>query len=430
MNSAINFTSQAISNKSISHRAVMFSSLAVGKSKITGLLEGEDVLATLAAFTAMGVNVSGPSNGELTIEGVGLRGLQAPQDDIDMGNSGTAMRLMCGILAAQNFASKLVGDESLSSRPMKRVTVPLTSMGARTATDDDGSPPIHIRGVETLEPISYKLPMASAQVKSAVLLAGLYADGETCVTEPAPTRDHTERMLKAYGYDCSVTKVSDQVTTVCVKGGGELTATDIDVPADISSAAFFMVAASIVPGSRIVLKHVCVNPTRTGIVDVMRAMGADIRMVNPRAVGGEPVADFEINYVGLKGCEIDPKLVPLAIDEFPIICVAAACAEGTTKISGAEELRHKESDRISVMVEGLRALGAAVEEHKDGMVITGGQLQGGSVQSHHDHRIAMSFAIAGATAKGPVTIEGAEAVRTSFPNLVVQVKEPLANRSH
>ena len=405
-------------DKSISHRAVMLSSIAVGKSKITGLLEGEDVLATLAAFTAMGVNVSGPNNGELTIEGVGLRGLQAPQDDIDMGNSGTAMRLMCGILAAQNFASKLVGDESLSSRPMKRVTVPLTSMGARTATDDDGSPPIHIRGVETLEPISYKLPMASAQVKSAVLLAGLYADGETCVTEPAPTRDHTERMLKAYGYDCSVAKVSDQVTTVCVKGGGELTATDIDVPADISSAAFFMVAASIIPDSRIVLKHVCVNPTRTGIVDVLRAMGANIRMVNPRAVGGEPVADFEVNYVGLKGCEIDPKLVPLAIDEFPIICVAAACAEGTTKISGAEELRHKESDRISVMVEGLRALGAAVEEHKDGMVITGGQLQGGNVQSHHDHRIAMSFAIAGATAQGPVTIEGAEAVRTSFPNFI------------
>lgn len=405
-------------DKSISHRAVMFSSLANGTSHITGLLEGEDVLATLAAFTAMGVKAQGPANGELRIEGVGLRGLQAPEQDIDMGNSGTAMRLMCGILAAQNFASKMIGDESLSSRPMRRVTVPLTSMGARTATDENGCPPIHIRGVEKLEPISYKLPMASAQVKSALLLAGLYADGQTCVTEPAPTRDHTERILKAYGYDCSVEKISEQATTVCVKGGGELTATDIDVPADISSAAFFMVAASIIPGSKIVLEHVCINPTRTGILDVLRAMGADIRLLNPRAAGGEPVADFEVTYVGLKGCDIDPKLVPLAIDEFPVICVAAACAEGVTTISGAEELRHKESDRISVMVEGLRNLGVDVEEHKDGMVVTGGRLKGGEVQSHHDHRIAMSFAIAGAVADEAINIAGAEAVATSFPNFV------------
>ena len=405
-------------DKSISHRAVMFSSLANGTSHITGLLEGEDVLATLAAFTAMGVKAQGPNDGKLTIEGVGLRGLQAPEQDIDMGNSGTAMRLMCGILAAQDFASKMIGDESLSGRPMRRVTVPLTSMGARTATDDNGCPPIHIRGVEKLEPISYKLPMASAQVKSAVLLAGLYADGQTCVTEPAPTRDHTERMLKAYGYECSVEKVSDEVTTVCVEGGGELTATDIDVPADISSAAFFMVAASIVPDSKIVLKHVCVNPTRTGIVEVLRAMGANIRLLNPRAVGGEPVADFEVTYAGLKGCDIDPKLVPLAIDEFPVICIAAACADGVTRISGAEELRHKESDRISVMVEGLRDLGIEVEEHKDGMVVTGGQIQGGEVQSHHDHRIAMSFAIAGAISSETISVQGAEAVATSFPNFV------------
>ena len=403
-------------DKSISHRAVMFSSLANGTSHISGLLEGEDVLATLAAFTSMGVKAQGPHNGELTIEGVGLRGLQAPEQDIDMGNSGTAMRLLCGILAAQSFASKMVGDESLSSRPMRRVTVPLTSMGARTATDENGCPPIHIRGVEKLEPINYKLPMASAQVKSAVLLAGLYADGQTCVTEPAPTRDHTERMLKAYGYECSVEKISEQVTTVCVEGGGALTATDIDVPADISSAAFFMVAASIIPGSKITLEHVCVNPTRTGIVDVLRAMGADIRLLNPRGVGGEPVADFEINYSGLTGCEIDPKLVPLAIDEFPIICVAAACAKGITTISGAEELRHKESDRISVMVEGLRTLGVDVEEHKDGMVVTGGDIKGGQVQSHHDHRIAMSFAIAGAVSEDEVVVHGAEAVATSFPN--------------
>lgn len=405
-------------DKSMSHRAVMFSSLAHGTSHITGLLEGEDVLATLSAFRAMGVSALGPKNGNLTIDGVGMNGLQAPQQDLDMGNSGTAMRLMSGILAAQNFASKLVGDESLSTRPMRRVTVPLTSMGARCATDEDGSPPIHIRGVEKLQPIDYKLPMASAQVKSAVLLAGMYADGETSVTEPAPTRDHTERMLQAYGYECKTEKLNEQVSTIKIKGGGSLTATDIDIPSDISSSAFFMVAASIVPGSKIILEHVCINPTRTGVIDVLKAMGADIKLLKPRAIGGEPVADIQVTYTGLKGCEIDPKLVPLAIDEFPVICVAAACAEGQTTISGAEELRAKESDRISVMVEGLRNIGVEVEERRDGMCIQGGVIQGGSVESHHDHRIAMSFAIAGGVAVNNITINGAETVATSFPNFV------------
>jgi len=405
-------------DKSMSHRAVMFSSLATGTSQITGLLEGEDVMATLAAFRAMGVNATGPENGNLTIDGVGMRGLQAPEQDLDMGNSGTAMRLMSGILAAQTFASKLVGDESLTGRPMRRVTVPLTSMGARCATDENGCPPIHIRGVESLEPITYKLPMASAQIKSAVLLAGLYADGETSVTEPAPTRDHTERMLKAYGYKCETERLSDQASTIRVKGGGELSATNIDIPADISSAAFFMVAASIVPGSSINLEHVCVNPTRTGIVDILKAMGADIRLLNPRAVGGEPVADIQVNYVGLKGCEIDPKLVPLAIDEFPVICIAASCAQGQTIVSGAEELRHKESDRISAMVEGLRNIGVDVEERRDGMVVTGGAITGGSVESFHDHRIAMSFAIAGGVSDVNIVIDGADNVATSFPNFV------------
>lgn len=402
----------------MSHRSVMFSSLAQGTSHITGLLEGEDVMATLQAFRAMGVEADGPVDGKLSIKGVGMRGLLEPEDDLDMGNSGTAMRLMCGILAAQNFASKLIGDESLSGRPMRRVTVPLTSMGALCATDDNGCPPIHIRGVESLEPISYKLPMASAQVKSAVLLAGLYADGETSVTEPAPTRDHTERMLKAYGYECEVEKLSDQAKTIKVKGGGELTATDIDIPADISSAAFFMVAASIVPGSKIVLEHVCVNPTRTGIIDVLKSMGADIRLLNPRAVGGEPVADIQVTYAGLKGCDIDPNLVPLAIDEFPVICVAAACAEGQTVVAGAEELRTKESDRISAMVEGLRNIGVEVEEYRDGMKVTGGGIRGGEVESFHDHRIAMSFAIAGALASEGIVINGADNVATSFPNFV------------
>ena len=405
-------------DKSMSHRAVMFSSLANGTSNISGLLEGEDVMATLAAFRAMGVEAHGPDDGNLTITGVGMRGLSAPEADLDMGNSGTAMRLMCGILAAQNFASKLVGDASLSTRPMRRVTVPLSSMGARCATDEDGCPPIHVRGVEKLEPIDYKLPMASAQVKSAVLLAGLYADGETSVTEPAPTRDHTERMLKAYGYDCETEKLNDQASTIRIKGGGELTATDIDIPSDISSSAFFMVAASIIPGSQIVLEHVCINPTRTGVIDVLKAMGADIKLINPRAIGGEPVADIQVTYVGLKGCEIDPNLVPLAIDEFPVICVAAACAEGVTTVSGAEELRAKESDRISVMVEGLRNIGVEVEERRDGMVVTGGGIKGGTVESHHDHRIAMSFAVAGGVAQEGVTIKGAETVATSFPNFV------------
>lgn len=405
-------------DKSMSHRAVMFSSLANGTSEITGLLEGEDVMATLAAFRAMGVNAQGPDKGRLTVNGVGMRGLQQPEQALDMGNSGTAMRLMAGILAAQNFASTLVGDESLSGRPMRRVTVPLTSMGARCATEEDGCPPIHIRAVEKLEPIGYKLPMASAQIKSAILLAGLYTHGETSVTEPAPTRDHTERMLKAYGYDCITEKINDQVSTIRIKGGGELNATDIDIPADISSAAFFMVAASIVPGSKLTLEHVCVNPTRTGVIDVLRAMGADIKLLNSRSIGGEPVADIQVSYVGLKGAEIDPKLVPLAIDEFPVICIAAACAEGVTTVTGAEELRHKESDRIAAMVEGLRAIGVDVEERKDGMVVTGGAIYGGQVESHHDHRIAMSFAIAGGVSENPIIINDADNVATSFPNFV------------
>jgi 3-phosphoshikimate 1-carboxyvinyltransferase len=429
MNSNLVYSTQAISaplkgsirvpgDKSMSHRAVMFSSLADGTSNIKGLLEGEDVMATLAAFQAMGVTAQGPNNGELTIDGVGMRGLQAPEDALDMGNSGTAMRLISGILAAQNFPSKLVGDESLSGRPMRRVTVPLSSMGARCATDENGCPPIHIRGVDQLEPIDYKLPIASAQIKSAVLLAGLYANGETSVTEPAPTRDHTERMLQAYGYECRTEKLNDQASTVSVTGGGQLTAADIDIPADISSAAFFMVAASIVPGSDLTLEHVGINPTRTGVIDVLREMGADIAFLNERDIGGEPVADIRVRYVGLKGIDIDPKYVPLAIDEFPVLCIAAACADGVTTISEAEELRHKESDRISAMVEGLRALGVDLVEHKDGVEITGGKIHGGDVNSFHDHRIAMAFSVAGAVASESICIDRCENVATSFPNFI------------
>ena len=410
-------------DKSMSHRAVMFSSLAEGTSHISGLLEGDDVLATLAAFRAMGVEAEGPENGKLTIHGVGMHGLQAPEIDLDMGNSGTSMRLMSGILAAQNFASKLVGDESLSARPMRRVTVPLSSMGARIATDEHGCPPIHIRKVESLQPIDYKLPLASAQIKSCVLLAGLYASGQTSVTEPAPTRDHTERMLRAYGYDCEVERHANEVSTIRIIGGGKLIATDIGVPADISSAAFLMVAASIVPGSDITLNNVGINPTRIGIIKILQAMGASIEFVNERQVGDEPVADINIKYVGLKGIEVNPKHVPLAIDEFPVICIAAACAEGETIISGAEELRHKESDRISAMVEGLRAVGVEVEERKDGMTVSGGPIRGGTVQSCHDHRIAMSFAIAGAVSTQSIQIENCDVVATSFPNFIELVKQ-------
>jgi 3-phosphoshikimate 1-carboxyvinyltransferase len=405
-------------DKSISHRSVMFSSLANGTSRVSGLLEGDDVIATLNAFKQMGVKAQGPVDGKLTIEGVGMHGLKRPDGDLDMGNSGTAMRLICGILAAQKFDTSLVGDESLSVRPMKRVTEPLNSMGGQCQTEEDGTPPIQIKPSNNLHGIEYVLPVASAQIKSCLLLAGLYAEGQTKVTEPAPTRDHTERMLKAYGYDCQVEKLDDQRSTATLQGGGELQAADIDVPADISSAAFFIVAASIVPNSDILLKHVGVNPTRTGIIDILLQMGADIEFIDERWIGGEPVADIRVKYRQLQGIEVDPNLIPLAIDEVPILCVAAASAQGDTRISGAEELRHKESDRIAVMVEGLQAVGVKVQETPDGMVIQGGDIVGGVVESHHDHRISMSFSVAGAISTNAIQINGCENVATSFPNFV------------
>ena len=428
MTKSLQFTTQLAGNlagkirvpgdKSISHRSVMFSSIAEGVSHISGLLEGEDVLATLAAFRAMGVQAEGPEDGKLTVHGVGMRGLKKSEHALDMGNSGTAMRLLCGLLAPQKFESELIGDESLSGRPMKRVTDPLKAMGANCQTQGNGCPPIKISPVDEVQGIHYDLPMASAQVKSAVLLAGLYANSQTSVTEPAPTRDHTERMLQAFGYQCETVKLDEQKSTMLLQGGGKLTAANIDVPADISSAAFFMVAASIVPDSDIVLEHVGINPTRTGIIDVLKQMGADIEFLNQRKIGGEPVADIRVRYVGLRGIEVDPKYVPLAIDEFPVLCIAAACAEGETSVSGADELRHKESDRISAMAQGLANLGIQVEEFDDGMKIFGGQFKSGKVESFHDHRIAMSFAIAGARCDGQITINGCDNVATSFPNFV------------
>ena len=397
-------------DKSISHRAVMLGALAEGVTHVTGLLEGEDVLCTLGAFRAMGVLAKGPESGRLTIQGVGLRGLRPPAQPLDMGNSGTAMRLMAGLLAGQTFDSTLVGDASLSQRPMHRVTDPLSRMGARIETNAGGRPPLKIKGGQTLRGIDYPMPVASAQVKSALLLAGLYAKDETCVTEPQPTRDHTERMLRGFGYAVSVNGARR-----CVRGGGRLTAVDIDVPADISSATFFMVGAAIAPGSDLTLEHVGINPTRVGVINILKLMGADISILNTREVGGEPVADLRVRHAGLKGVVIPRDQVPLAIDEFPVLFIAAACASGETVLTGAEELRVKESDRIAVMAQGLKALGIDARETLDGIVIRGGTLRGGTVDSHGDHRIAMAFAIAALRASGAVTVCDCKNVDTSFP---------------
>jgi 3-phosphoshikimate 1-carboxyvinyltransferase len=400
-------------DKSISHRALILSALADGVSEISGLLEGDDVLSTLKAFRSMGLDADGPSGGCIRVHGVGMDGLRAPTTELDMANSGTAMRLLCGLLAAQKFSSRLVGDDSLSTRPMRRIATPLCQMGAVLKTSEDGTPPIDISPAGQLQGINYDMPVASAQVKSSLLLAGLYARGQTRIREPQPTRDHTERMLRAFGYNCDVAGGEVSVT-----GGGRLTATPVDVPADISSAAFFMVAASIVPGSHLLLRHVGVNPTRIGVIDILGAMGADIRLLNRRDICGEPVADIEIRYAGLKGIDVDPSLVPLAIDELPAICVAAACAEGETIITGAVELRHKESDRIRAMSEGLSAIGADVKEYSDGLTIKKSNLVGGSVDSRGDHRIAMSFAVAGAVTDLPVTISRCSSISTSFPGFI------------
>lgn len=397
-------------DKSISHRSVMLGSLAEGTTRVSGLLEGEDVLCTLAAFRAMGVRAQGPDNGKLVIEGVGLRGLCAPSQPLDMGNSGTAMRLMAGILAGQAFDSTLIGDESLSKRPMKRVSEPLNSMGAKIETADGGRPPLRIKGGSGLRGIHYQLPVPSAQVKSSVLLAGLFADGETSTTEPAPTRDHTERMLRGFGYDVRVSGA-----TASLRGGGRLRACDIDVPADISSTAFFLVGATIAPGSDLLLEHVGINPTRIGVLNILRLMGANIEVLNPREAGGEPVADIRVRSASLHGIRIPEDQVPLAIDEFPSIFIAAACAKGETVLTGAEELRVKESDRIAVMAAGLKRLGISATETPGGIVIQGGTIAGGEVDSRGDHRIAMSFSMAALRATGAITIRDCKNVDTSFP---------------
>jgi len=400
-------------DKSISHRSIMLGALAKGTTKVSGFLNGEDCLATIKAFREMGVRIEGPEKGNVILHGVGMKGLTLPKSALDMGNSGTAMRLLTGIMAGQPFDSILVGDASLSTRPMHRITRPLEQMGAVIATGESGTPPLSIQGKQSLAGIHYDLPMASAQVKSAILLAGLYADGETSVTEPAVTRDHTERMLRGFGY-----KVVTKGNRMSLQGGGELIACDIDVPADISSAAFFMVGASIAVGSDLILEHVGVNPTRTGVIDILKLMGADITLFNQQEVGGEPVADIRIRSATLKGIQIPEALVPLAIDEFPALFVAACFAEGQTVLTGAEELRVKESDRIQVMADGLLACGAKVIATDDGIIINGGYLRSGEVDSHGDHRIAMAFAMAGLCTDGSITIHDCENVDTSFPNFI------------
>lgn len=397
-------------DKSVSHRSIILGALATGETSVTGFLEGEDSLNTLKAFSSMGVEIKHPSKGELLIMGRGLHGLQAPEGNLDLGNSGTAMRLMAGVLAGQTFSSVLSGDKSLNTRPMGRIIDPLSAMGAQIESDANGRPPLRIEGGVVLNSIDYSVPMASAQVKSAVLLAGLYADGETRVTEPAVTRDHTERMLEGFGYD-----ISREGLTTSLKGGGVLEATNVVVPADLSSAAFFLIGASIAPDSELTLEQVGMNPTRTGVLDILRMMGGDFDITNQRESGGEPVADITVRSSSLKGVEIPEELVSLAIDEFPILFIAAACAHGTTVLSGAEELRVKESDRIQVMVDALCALGVQAESKPDGAVITGGEITGGQVNSHGDHRVAMSFAMAALAAKGDVAILDCANVETSFP---------------
>ena len=400
-------------DKSISHRSVMLASIAEGRSEVNGFLEGEDSLATLRAFRAMGVQVTGPENGTLRIEGVGLHGLIAPEQTLDLGNSGTSMRLMAGLLCAQAFDCQLIGDGSLMNRPMARVVKPLSLMGAQISTGENGCPPLSIKGGASLHGIDHQLEVASAQVKSALLLAGLYADGRTVVREPAPTRDHTERMLRGFGYEVEV-----DGPLRAVQGGAQLHGARIDVPADISSAAFFLVAASIAPNSELLLQHVGMNPTRVGVINILRLMGANIEVVSEQEVGGEPVADLLVRSAPLQGIEIPVDQVPLAIDEFPVLFITAACASGRTVLRGAEELRVKESDRLEAMANGLRKMGVQVDTWEDGLEITGGPLTGAQIDSHGDHRIAMAFAVAALRASGTVRINDCANVATSFPRFV------------
>ena len=405
-------------DKSISHRSIMLGSIANGVTNVSGFLEGEDSLATLRAFQQMGVQIERMGS-NITIHGVGKHGLSSPSEPLDLGNSGTSIRLMSGLLSAQSFNSQLCGDESLSKRPMARVIEPLSMMGA-LIDSYESKPPLSITGNQKLSAINYTLPVASAQIKSCLLLAGLYAEGETCIVENSTTRDHTERMLRGFGYP-----VNTSNGQISLMGGGELHACDIEVPSDISSAAFFIVAASIAKEADITLNAVNINPTRTGILDILDLMGANITLNNEKVAAGELVADIRVCSAKLRGIDIPQELIPLAIDEFPVIFIAASCATGETLLTGAKELRVKESDRIQVMADGLTVLGIENEVLEDGIRIQGGEFskQNSVIKSHHDHRISMSFAIASSRSKYDIKIEGVDNVQTSFPNFV-----ELANR--
>ena len=406
-------------DKSISHRSIMLGALAVGETRVTGLLEGEDVLATAAAMRAMGAQVERTGEGEWSVHGVGVGALLQPQAALDMGNSGTSTRLLMGLVASHPITASFVGDASLSKRPMGRVIEPLSQMGASFTASPGGRLPLMLRGAQPAVPIEYRLPVASAQVKSAVLLAGLNTPGITTVIEPVPTRDHSERMLRGFGADLSVEEVAGE-RVIRIVGEAELKPQMIDVPGDPSSAAFFIVAALVVPGSELTIENVGLNPTRAGLIEVLKQMGGDITLLYPREVGGEPVADLLVKHSALKGIEVDPAVAPSMIDEFPVLFVAAALAQGTTVTTGLDELRVKESDRLAVMAAALTAAGAQISEQEDGLTIvgTGGDPLPGTaaaIATHLDHRIAMAMAVAGLASKHGVEVDDTRPIATSFP---------------
>jgi len=400
-------------DKSISHRAIMLSAIANGTSQINGLLESDDTIATASAFRAMGVSMEKPQPDQMIIHGVGLHGLHPPIAPLYLGNSGTSMRLLAGMMAGQIFTVEMQGDSSLSRRPMRRVTIPLGLMGADIHTTPEGTAPMTIKGSKSLQGIKYPMPIASAQIKSSVLLAGLYAQDTTTVIEPAPCRDHTERMLQSFGYP-----ITQNEGEISLSGKHNLQATTLEIPGDISSAAFFIVGATIATNAQLLLTHVGINPTRIGIINILQQMGADIELLNQQTMGGEPVADIQIRSSQLHGIDIPPEQVSLAIDEFPIIFIAAACAQGKTVLTQAEELKVKESNRIQAMAEGLQAVGIRAEPTTDGMIIQGGQIRGGTINSYGDHRIAMAFTIAALRAQEKIIIKDCANVATSFPNFV------------
>lgn len=409
-------------DKSISHRSLMLSALAVGRSEVRGLLEGEDVLATAAAMRAMGARIERLGDGHWAIDGVGVGSLLQPTDALDMGNSGTSTRLLMGLVSTHPITATFIGDASLSRRPMGRVIEPLSRMGADITASPGGRLPLMLRGADRPLPLTYRLPVASAQVKSAILLAGLNMQAETVVEEPIPTRDHSERMLKAFGADLSVEPLPSGGNRIAIRGWANLPPQQLMVPGDPSSAGFPLVAALLVPGSDVRIEGVGLNPTRDGLIRVLKDMGADIRLLNPREVGGEPVADLAVRHSALKGIEVPPEVAPSMIDEYPILFVAAALASGRTVMRGIEELRVKESDRISAMATGLTAAGVRVEELPDGLIVhgTGGEpvAGGATVATHLDHRIAMSFAVLSLVARDAITVDDRAPIYTSFPDFL------------